>query len=130
MVKKAIVVILAGFLCLPIIADAQDEIMSRGGAPLKLIRTTVYDGPSDHTATGRKAEYGIVAFDPAYFGKTCILYTEDMRYIGIFECQDTGGHMVRTGQVLDVYCPTRQACYDWVAENGMYCYVQWIESEG
>ncbi len=58
---------------------------------MELIRTTVYDGPSDHTSTGRKAEYGIVAFDPAYYGRTCILYTEDMQYIGIFECQDTGG---------------------------------------
>ncbi len=114
----------------PLFTDAEDEITSSNGEPLQLIRTTVYDGPSDHTATGRKAEYGIVAFDPAYYGKTCILYTEDMRYIGIFECEDTGGHKVRTGQVLDVYCPTRQACYDWVAENGMYCYVQWIESEG
>lgn len=128
--KRIIALILSGILCAPIMANADDEITSDQGEPLQLIRTTVYDGPSDHTATGRKAEYGIVAYDPAYFGKTCILYTEDMRYIGIFECEDTGGHKVRTGQVLDVYCPTRQACYDWVAENGMYCYVQWIESEG
>ena len=97
---------------------------------MELIRTTVYDGPSDHTSTGRKAEYGIVAFDPAYYGRTCILYTEAMQYIGIFECQDTGGHKVRTGQVMDVYCPNRQACYDWVAENGEYCYVQWVDAEG
>ena len=130
MIKRIIALILSGILCAPIMANADDEITSDQGEPLQLIRTTVYDGPSDHTATGRKAEYGIVAFDPAYFGKTCILYTEDMRYIGIFECEDTGGHMVRTGKVLDVYCPTRQACYEWVAENGMYCYVQWIESEG
>ena len=130
MIKRAIIAMLCGFLCMPIVASAEDEITSDNGGPLRLIRTTVYDGPSDHTATGRKAEYGIVAFDPAYYGRTCILYTEDMRYIGIFECQDTGGHRVWTGQVLDVYCPTRQACYDWVAENGMYCYVQWIESEG
>ena len=130
MMKRILALILSGILCAPIMVNADDEIMSDQGEPLQLIRTTVYDGPSDHTATGRKAEYGIVAYDPAYFGKTCILYTEDMRYIGIFECQDTGGHRVRTGQVLDVYCPTRQACYEWVAENGMYCYVQWIESEG
>jgi len=130
MIKRIIALILSGILCAPIMVNADDEITSDQGEPLQLIRTTVYDGPSDHTATGRKAEYGIVAYDPAYFGKTCILYTEDMRYIGIFECEDTGGHMVRTGKVLDVYCPTRQACYEWVAENGMYCYVQWIDSEG
>lgn len=131
MIKRVVALILAGILCMPIVVDAEDEIDSdTAQVQMQLIRTTVYDGPSDHTATGRKAEYGIVAFDPAYYGKTCILYTEDMRYIGIFECEDTGGHRVRTGQVLDVYCPTRKECYEWVAENGMYCYVQWIESEG
>ncbi len=128
--KRIIALILSGILCAPIMANADDEITSDQGEPLRLIRTTVYDGPSDHTATGRKAEYGIVAYDPAYYGKTCYLYTEDFRLIGVFECQDTGGYNVRTGKVLDVYCPNRQACYDWVAENGMYCYVQWIESEG
>ena len=95
---------------------------------MELIRTTVYDGPTDTTVTGRKAEYGIVAYRPDYYGRTCILYTQDMEYIGIFECQDTGGRRVRTGQVIDVYCPNRQACYDWVAENGEYCYVQWVDS--
>lgn len=131
MIKKILTLIVTGIiLSAPLVADAQDEIMSRGGAPLRLIRTTVYDGPSDHTATGRKAEYGIVAYDPAYFGKTCYLYTEDFRFIGIFECQDTGGTEVKAGRVLDVYCPTRQACYEWVAEYGTYCYVQWIDAEG
>jgi hypothetical protein len=73
----------------------------------------------------------MVAYDPAYFGKTCILYTEDMRYIGIFECEDTGGHRVRTGQVLDVYTGTTlESCYDWVEQNGTHCYVQWVDSEG
>lgn len=129
--KRILATLIASTVLLaPLFTDAEDEIMSRGGAPLRLIRTTVYDGPSDHTATGRKAEYGIVAYDPAYYGKTCYLYTEDFQLIGIFECQDTGGYYVRTGKILDVYCPNRQACYDWVKENGMYCYVQWIESEG
>lgn len=125
---KRILTLLATVLMLsPLTVSAEDEI--EGALPL--IRTTVYyAGEGAKTATGKTARYGMVAYDPAYFGKTCILYTEDMRYIGIFECEDTGGHMVRTGQVLDVYCPTRQACYDWVAENGMYCYVQWIDSEG
>ena len=131
MMKRILALIIAGIMLSPLTVSAEDEIASDvSEVQMKLIRTTVYDGPSDHTATGRKAEYGIVAFDPAYIGKTCILYTEDMRYIGIFECQDTGGYYVKTGQILDVYCPTRQACYDWVAENGMFCYVQWIESEG
>ena len=126
MIKKLITALLVGVaIVAPIRTQAEEE------PTLEYIRTTVYYAHEGaKTATGKEARYGIIAYKPEYYGKTCILYTEDMRYIGIFECEDTGGHMVRTGQVLDVYCPNRQACYDWVAENGMYCYVQWIESEG
>lgn len=126
---KRILTLLATLLMLsPLTVSAEDEI--EGALPL--IRTTVYyAGEGAHTATGKVARYGMVAYDPAYFGKTCILYTEDMRYIGIFECEDTGGHRVRTGQVLDVYTGTTlESCYDWVEQNGTHCYVQWVESEG
>ena len=126
--KKIMTALAIALMISPLTVSAEDEITGS----LPLIRTTVYyakDGAK--TATGKTARYGIVAFDPAYFGKTCILYTEDMRYIGIFECEDTGGHRVRTGQVLDVYTGTTlESCYDWVEENGTHCYVQWVESEG
>lgn len=126
---KRILTLLATVLMLsPLTVSAEDEI----AGSLPLIRTTVYYAHEGaKTATGKTARYGMVAYDPAYFGKTCILYTEDMRYIGIFECEDTGGHRVRTGQVLDVYTGTTlESCYDWVEENGTHCYVQWVESEG
>lgn len=99
---------------------------------MELIRTTVYYAPAGaKTATGKTARYGHIAYKPEYFGRTCILYTEDMEYIGIFECEDTGGSRVRNGQVLDVYTGTTlESCYDWVEENGTHCYVQWIDSEG
>jgi len=125
--KKIMAAVAIALMLSPLSVSAEDDI----AGSLPLIRTTVYYAKEGaKTATGKEARYGIVAYDPDYFGKTCILYTADMEYIGVFECEDTGGHKVRTGQVLDVYCPTRQACYEWVAENGMYCYVQWIESEG
>lgn len=126
---KKILTLLATLLMLsPLTVSAEDDI----AGSLPLIRTTVYyAGEGAHTATGKVARYGMVAYKPEYFGKTCILYTEDMRYIGIFECEDTGGHRVRTGQVLDVYTGTSlESCYDWVEEYGTHCYVQWVESEG
>lgn len=96
--KKALAIIASLLMLSPLSVSAEDEI--EGALPL--IRTTVYYAHEGaKTATGKTARYGMVAYDPAYFGKTCILYTEDMRYIGIFECEDTGGHRVRTGQVLD-----------------------------
>jgi hypothetical protein len=126
--KKALAIIASLLMLSPLTVSAEDEI----AGSLPLIRTTVYYAHEGaKTATGKTARYGMVAYDPAYFGKTCILYTEDMRYIGIFECEDTGGHRVRTGQVLDVYTGTTlESCYDWVEQNGTHCYVQWIDSEG
>jgi len=126
--KKALAIIASLLMLSPITVSAEDDI----AGSLPLIRTTVYYAHEGaKTATGKEARYGIVAYDPDYFWKTCILYTEDMRYIGIFECEDTGGHRVRTGQVLDVYTGTTlESCYDWVEQNGTHCYVQWVESEG
>jgi hypothetical protein len=126
--KKALAIIASLLMLSPLTVSAEDEI----AGSLPLVRTTVYYAHEGaKTATGKTARYGMVAYDPAYFGKTCILYTEDMRYIGIFECEDTGGHRVRTGQVLDVYTGTTlESCYDWVQQNGTHCYVQWVDSEG
>ena len=126
--KKALAIIASLLMLSPLTVSAEDDI----AGSLPLIRTTVYYAyEGAKTATGKTARYGMVAYDPEYFGKTCILYTEDMRYIGIFECEDTGGSRVRSGQVLDVYTGTTlESCYDWVEENGTHCYVQWVESEG
>ena len=126
--KKILTALAIALMLSPLTVSAEDDITGN----LPLVRTTVYyahDGAK--TATGKEARYGIIAYKPEYYGKTCILYTQDMEYIGIFECEDTGGHRVRTGQVLDVYTGTTvQSCYDWVEENGTHCYVQWVESEG
>ena len=126
--KKALAIIASLLMLSPLTVSAEDEI----AGSLPLVRTTVYYAKEGaKTATGKEARYGIVAYDPDYFGKTCILYTADMEYIGVFECEDTGGHRVRTGQVLDVYTGTTlESCYDWVEQNGTHCYVQWVESEG
>ena len=126
--KKALAIIAIALMLSPLTVSAEDDI----AGSLPLVRTTVYYAKEGaKTATGKTARYGIIAYKPEYYGKTCILYTQDMEYIGIFECEDTGGHRVRTGQVLDVYTGTTlESCYDWVEENGTHCYVQWVESEG
>ena len=126
--KKIMTALAIALMISPLTVSAEDDI----AGSLPLVRTTVYyAGEGAKTATGKTARYGMVAYDPAYFGKACILYTEDMRYIGIFECEDTGGERVRSGKVLDVYTGTTlESCYDWVEENGTHCYVQWVESEG
>lgn len=126
--KKLMAILTIGLLISPLMVSAEDEI--DGG--LSLIRTTVYyASPGAKTSTGKEARYGIVAFDPQYYGKTCILYTENREYIGIFECEDTGGRLVRSGQRLDVYTGTTiDTCYEWANTYGTYCYVQWLDAEG
>lgn len=127
MIKRIIALMIAGtVLASPLVTEADDD------PSLEYIRTTVYYAKEGaKTATGKTARYGMVAYKPEYFGKTCILYTADMEYIGVFECEDTGGHMIRTGQRLDVYTGTTlDSCYDWVDEYGTYCYMQWVDSEG
>jgi len=126
--KKIMAAVAIALMLTPLTVSAEDEI--EGALPL--IRTTVYYAHEGaKTATGKEARYGIIAYKPEYYGKTCILYTQDMEYIGVFECEDTGGHRVKTGKVLDVYTGTTlESCYEWVEQNGTHCYVQWVESEG
>ena len=127
MIKRLIAALLVGVaIAAPIRTQAEEE------PTLEYIRTTVYCAKEGaKTATGKEARYGIIAYKPEYYGRTCILYTADMEYIGVFECEDTGGERVRTGQVLDVYTGTTlESCYDWAEEYGTHCYVQWVESEG
>ena len=126
MIKRISALMIAGtVLASPLVTEADDPT-------LEYIRTTVYYAKEGaKTATGKEARYGIVAYKPEYFGKTCILYTADMEYIGVFECEDTGGHLIRTGQRLDVYTGTTiDSCYDWADKYGTYCYMQWIDAEG
>ena len=127
MIKKLITALLVGVaIVAPIRTQAEEE------PTLEYIRTTVYYAHEGaKTATGKEARYGIIAYKPEYYGRTCILYTADMEYIGVFECEDTGGERVRTGRVLDVYTGTTiDTCYDWVDEYGTHCYMQWIDAEG
>ena len=69
MIKKMLALLTIGLIMSPLMVSAEDEV--DGGLPL--IRTTVYYAkPGAKTATGKVARYGIVAFDPAYYGRTCI----------------------------------------------------------
>ena len=127
MIKRLITALLVGVAIVsPIRSRAEEE------PTLEYIRTTVYYAKEGaKTATGKEARYGIIAYKPEYYGRTCILYTADMEYIGVFECEDTGGERVRTGRVLDVYTGTTiDTCYDWVDTYGTHCYMQWIDAEG
>ena len=78
---------------------------------------TAYNGPSDHTYTGKPVHEGICGGCEAYIGKTIILYQrlpgdQIGEVIGIYECEDTGPGTdgFREGRVIDVYKPTLEDC--------------------
>lgn len=88
--------------------------------------TCYYQGTT--TASGKRVREGYVAAAKEHIGDTCILYTLDHQFIGIFECEDTGGaYRIRKEGSVDVYRTSLSRCYDWVHEYGDYLLVQWIE---
>lgn len=73
---------------------------------------TAYNGPSDHTYTGKPVHKGICGGCQAYIGKTIVLYQrlpgdEIGQIIGIYECEDTGPGTdgFREGRVIDCWMP-------------------------
>ena len=81
---------------------------------------TAYNGPSDHTYTGKPVHKGICGGCQAYIGKTIILYQrlpgdEIGQIIGIYECEDTGPGTdgFREGRVIDVWMPEDE-CQDFM----------------
>ena len=109
-----------------IVVHAEPEYI----APVK-IRATCYTWTGNRCATGCYPYEGIVAGRPEWSGYAAILYDADMKYIGVFEFRDTGGHpTLQNGSSIDVYRDTLADCYDWVDDYGDYLYVQIIPAEG
>lgn len=91
------------------------------------IRCTCYIPTGNKTASGVYPYEGIIASNKEHLGQSCILYDENMKIIGYFECKDTGGHPgLKNGTRIDVYRDTLQRCYDWVDTYGDYVYIEWL----
>lgn len=96
---------------------------------------TAYNGPTDHTCTGKPVHKGICGGCQAYLGKTIILYQrlpgdKIGQILGIFECEDTGPGTegFQQGRVIDCWMPEDelQDFMDLVYSNGAQGKV-WIE---
>ena len=97
---------------------------------------TAYNGPTDHTCTGKPVHKGICGGCQAYIGKTIILYQrlpgdEIGQILGIYECEDTGPSTdaFKEGRLIDVWCEDLDACQEFmnrVYEDGCQGHV-WIE---
>lgn len=73
------------------------------------------------TKSGRTAVEGLTVASNLYYGKTIILYDENMNYIGIYECMDTGT------DGLDIYMDSHEAALEFGAH---YYYIQVVDTVG
>ena len=134
------------------ICDVRDlhalmEVFQEEQPELKKMEATAYYDSYGHGygADGSKLIEGLtLAARPCDLGKTFIVYNEDYRLIGIYECRDTGygqsthygqsrilpGRSVGTieaGQCIDIYFKTYAQCKAFGRQT---VYVQIIDAEG
>jgi 3D (Asp-Asp-Asp) domain-containing protein len=64
-----------------------------------------------YTKSGCMVREGICAMNNEYLGKTAIVYSEEMEFIGIYEVLDTGSdYRLKGGQCIDIYMPDYDEC--------------------
>lgn len=104
LISAAVTIAIALTFCLKAKAEDQPTLI-KGYA-------TAYNGPSDHTYTGKPVHEGICGGCEAYIGKTIILYQrlpgdEIGTCLGIWECLDTGTGTegFQQGRVIDCWMP-------------------------
>lgn len=73
------------------------------------------------TKSGRPAKEGLTVASNTYYGKTIVLYDEDMQYIGIYEVMDTGT------DGLDIYMDSHKKALEFGEHD---YYIQAVDAVG
>lgn len=107
------------------------------------IRCTVYCD-TGYTASGAWTTPGCLAGKREWLGKQCNLYKVNKdgskgEYIGTFTFKDTGFGLdeldgvyyedgtIKNGASIDMWHPTEEQCWSWVAQYGDYVYMEFIQ---
>ena len=98
-----------------------------------LIRCTGYNDIG-YTRSGEWTRPGVIAGKYEWLGKSCNLYRQNDdgsigELIGTYEFLDTGygiNGSLEKGTSIDVWHPTEDAVWDWMAEYGDYVYIEFI----
>ena len=126
--RKLLIAILLVIVCT---TTAQAKSVTVVQGDINKIRCTCYLPTGNPTASGVYPYEGIIAANKAHLGQIAALYTEDMVFIGYFECKDVGGHKgLKNGTRIDVYRDTEESYRKWVKDYGDYVYIQWIDGKG
>lgn len=90
------------------------------------VRCTIYLPTGNKTATGITPYQGIIAANVEHLNQECELYTVNGDFIGIFVCEDTGGHKgLKNGTRIDVYRDNYENYRKWVEKYGDYVMIKW-----
>ena len=97
----------------------------------ELLRCTCYLPTGNKTADGCIPYEGICASNREHLGQVAIVWTQDMEFVGYFECRDTGSHEgLKNGTRIDIYRDTKEGVKKWQKEVGDWCIIQWVKGEG
>lgn len=96
------------------------------------VESTAYNNPNGNlTASGKPTIEGItVAGAKEWLGCTCVLYDEDMNFLGYYEFTDTGYGRdgdIQRGETIDVYFESYTDAIEWGRRN---VYIQVIDAKG
>lgn len=103
-----------------------------GTGEIYRVECTAYDNEEGSmTASGRPTVEGLtMAGAKEWIGCTCILYDEDMNFVGFYEFTDTGygrdGDIER-GETIDLYMESHEEAVRW---GRRVMYIQIVPSEG
>lgn len=94
------------------------------------MKTTAYV-MGHHTANGSAVHNGGCAASAEHMGDVAILYTLDGTYLGMYECNDTGGtEGIQNGYVIDIYRQNMTQAENYMRITGGKVYVKWIKGAG
>jgi 3D (Asp-Asp-Asp) domain-containing protein len=127
-----------GFYCG--IQQQLEHVQAAGLTPAQMINSgeiyrvecTAYDNEEGNlTASGRPTVEGLtMAGAREWLGCTCILYDENMNFVGFYEFTDTGygrdGDIER-GETIDIYMDSHEEALQW---GRRIMYIQIVRSEG
>ena len=106
-----------------------DQIDWQAQGFIKMNATAYHMGET--TRNGSEVHTGGCAASPDHLGDVAIIYTLDGDYLGLYECNDTGGtDGLNNGYVIDIYRTNYTQCQSLMRLTGGKVYVKWIKGEG
>jgi hypothetical protein len=115
-------------LSIPLTVQADARPIPEG---CQIMRCTCYTPTGNRTADGTIPFEGICASNREHLGQVAVVWTQDMEFVGYFECRDTGSHEgLVNGTRIDIFRETDEGVRDWQNTVGDWVIVQWVKGEG